>query len=431
MSGGTFSISEFGRIPPTNPLGGRGTPRSGRDNPVVRFKQTATGAEQTEKEATMDLNEMSTKAGDLVDYLVDLLTNEEPATPTAVTEGLEARDLGDISESELDQAFALAMDRLPPESSARLVADTDGASASTGFGGASAVAGGVRAVAAPAPAPLPAPRVVQAPPQVQVVERIVQAPPQVKVVERITERVNTVHEQPIVHQTVVNKAGDTIIDNSVDVDITADGDVKNVEIDIKPTNTTATQGGVAAAGDIDDSAVNTGSVKGVQNAGDGQVDAEDAIIGDKNTEIEDSEIGAIAQGGDATNTDIDGENVLVGDGELNNSEVDGDGTAVAGKGNDAAGDTDIKVDDVDGPVNVAAGDANDQAAAEQDTTVVDQSQTDNSVETTDIEENVAVDTSVEDNDSFSQDDNSSFEQSEEDTNIFADVEDSDDTDIDF
>ena len=377
----------------------------------------------------MDLDNMSSKAGDLVDYLVDLLTNDDPATPTEVTEGLEARDLGDISESDLDQAFALAMDRLPPETAARLVADTDGASAMTGPGGASALAGGARAAAIPAPAP--APRVVQAPPQVQVVERVVQAPPQVKVVERITERVNTVHEQPIVHQTVVNKAGDTIVDNRIITEINAQGDVKNVEIEIKPNNTTATDGGVAAGDDIDDSAVNTGSVKGVQNAGEGQVDAEDAIIGDKNTEIEDSEIGAIAQGGDASNTDIDGENVLVGDGELNNSEVDGDGTAVAGKGNDVAGDTDVKVEDVDGPVNVAAGDANDQAAAEQDTTVVDQSQTDNSVETTDIEENVAVDTTVEDNDSFSQDDNSSFTQSEEDTNIFAEVEDSDDTDIDF
>ncbi len=377
----------------------------------------------------MELDNMSSKAGDLVDYLVDLLTNDDPATPTEVTEGLEARDLGDISESDLDQAFALAMDRLPPETAARFSAEADGASAMTGPGGASAVAGGVRAAAMPAPAP--APRVVQAPPQVQVVERIVQAPPQVKVVERITERVNTVHEQPIVHQTVVNKAGDTIVDNRIITEINAQGDVKNVEIEIKPNNTTATDGGVAAGDDIDDSAVNTGSVKGVQNAGEGQVDAEDAIIGDKNTEIEDSEIGAIAQGGDASNTDIDGENVLVGDGELNNSEVDGDGTAVAGKGNDTAGDTDVKVEDVDGPVNVAAGDANDQAAAEQDTTVVDQSQTDNSVETTDIEENVAVDTTVEDNDSFSQDDNSSFTQSEEDTNIFAEVEDSDDTDIDF
>lgn len=382
----------------------------------------------------MDLDKMSDKAGDLVDYLVDLLTNDEPTSPTEVVEGLEARDLGDISEADLDHAFELAMDRLPPETSAKLM-DSDGASGIAGPGGASGAAVGVRPVSMPAPAPAPAPRIVQAPPQVQVIERVVQAPPQVKVVERITERVNTVHEQPIVHQTVVNKAGDTFvdnsIDNSIDVEVNAKGDVKNVDINVSPTNTTATQGGVAAAGDIDDSAVNTGSVEGVQNAGDGEVDAEDAVIGDKNTVVKDSDVGAIAVGGDAENTDIDGKNVVVGDGELNNSEVEGDGTAVAGKGNDTAGDTDVDVDDVDGPVNVAAGDDNEQGAAEQDTTVVDQSQTDNSVETTDIEENVAVDTSIEDNDSFSQDDNSTFAQSEEDTNIFAEVEDSDDTDIDF
>jgi hypothetical protein len=379
----------------------------------------------------MDLDKMSEKAENLVDYLYDLLTNEDDAAKFAAnpTEQLEIRDLGDITEDDLDQAFARAMDRLPDETAAKLAPTLDNPAA--GSGAAPMQSSAPMAKAASAPAAAPAPRLVQQapPPQVQVVERVVQAPPQVKVVERIVERVNTVHEQPIVNQTVINKAGDTIVDNSVNVNI--DGDVKNADIVIAPNNVTATQGGVAAGGDIDDSAVNTGKLEGVQNAGDGTVDAEDAVIGDKNTVIEDSEVGALAQGGDAQNTDIDGKNVLVGDGELNNAEVDGEGQAVAGKGNDVADDTAVDIEDVDGPVNVAAGDDNDQGAAEADVTAIDQSVTDNSVETTDIEETVQVETTVEDNDGFTSDDNSSFELTQEETDIFAQVDDSEDTDIDF
>ena len=222
----------------------------------------------------------------------------------------------------------------------------------------------------------------------------------------------------------------TGIDNSFDFEINAKGDVKNLDLDFEPTITTATQGGVAAGEDIDDSSVNTGSFQGIQNSGHGEVDAEDAIFGNGNMVFENSDIGAFALGGDATNTDIDGENVLLGGGVLNNAEVHGDGQAVAGMGNDVQGDTSVNLHNVDGPLNLAIGDGNDQSALEQDTFVLDQSVEDNSVWTYDSETNVDWSESYEDNDSYSYDDHSRTEFTVEETDLDIDVEDSDDTVID-
>lgn len=63
----------------------------------------------------------------------------------------------------------------------------------------------------------------------------------------------------------------------------------------------ADDGAVAAGGDIEDSAVNTGNLDGVQAGGD--VNVEDSVVGDDNTAIEDSDIGAFADGGDAVSID--------------------------------------------------------------------------------------------------------------------------------
>jgi len=62
-------------------------------------------------------------------------------------------------------------------------------------------------------------------------------------------------------------------------------------------------GAIAVGGDVEDSAVNTGVVDGIQAGGD--VDAEDSIVGDGNTAVIDSEIDAFAQGGDAVSIDAD------------------------------------------------------------------------------------------------------------------------------
>ena len=60
-------------------------------------------------------------------------------------------------------------------------------------------------------------------------------------------------------------------------------------------------GAVVVGGNIEDSAVNTGVVDGVQAGGD--VDIDDSVVGDQNTVIDDNE-GTIAVGGDATNIEI-------------------------------------------------------------------------------------------------------------------------------
>jgi len=62
-------------------------------------------------------------------------------------------------------------------------------------------------------------------------------------------------------------------------------------------------GAVVAGGDINDSAVNTGTLDGVQAGGD--VDVEDSIVGDGNTAVIDSDADAIAVGGDAISIDAE------------------------------------------------------------------------------------------------------------------------------
>jgi hypothetical protein len=61
-------------------------------------------------------------------------------------------------------------------------------------------------------------------------------------------------------------------------------------------------GAVVAGGNIEDSAVNTGNLDGVQAGGD--VDIDDSIVGDDNVVVKDSDVDALAIGGDATNIEI-------------------------------------------------------------------------------------------------------------------------------
>jgi hypothetical protein len=216
------------------------------------------------------------------------------------------------------------------------------------------------------------------------------------------------------------------IDNGFELNINGD-DLTNLDLDFHPEITTASQGGVAAGDDIDDSSVNTGQFQGIQNSGHGSVDAEDAVFGNGNMVFEDSSIGAFALGGNASNMDIDGDNVLLGGGVLNNAEVSGDGQAVAGMGNDVQGDTTVEMAFVDGPVNLAIGDNNDQTAVEENVFTLDQSYTDNSV--TEYSEELTVDWSerYENNSSWSWDDHSTTEYTEVDTDAHVDVDDSEDT----
>lgn len=63
----------------------------------------------------------------------------------------------------------------------------------------------------------------------------------------------------------------------------------------------ADDGAVGVGGDVNDSAVNTGTVDGVQAGGD--IDIDDSVVGDANTVVEDSDIGAMATNGDAISID--------------------------------------------------------------------------------------------------------------------------------
>ncbi len=158
-------------------------------------------------------------------------------------------------------------------------------------------------------------------------------------------------------------------------------DGKGVDFDqtIDANTVTAVAGGVAVNGDLTDSALNTGRNDGVMGGDD--VHVTDSVIGDGNTQLNDSWIGAFAGQGDATNAQ--GQNVNLGSGDLVDVDAEyGDAQVVTGHGNDLTGDVDTTIQNSDGPVNVAVGDENRQYAFE------DQS--------VNIEDSFKVDASIED-----------------------------------
>jgi hypothetical protein len=209
-------------------------------------------------------------------------------------------------------------------------------------------------------------------------------------IESINHYTNVLNETNQVFQdndTTVIDDRDTTVDNSVNQNINAFGDV-NQEFD----NDVVSGDGAVAAGD--DAQVNTGD-GAVQAGGDiigstvatgdvgGSVtgDVDDSIVGDGNQAIIDSQVGAASFGeGDATNVSAQNANVgdgvqvvggagdttaNVGGGDLTQIDAD-DGAAVAfGEGSSAQGDNqDV---DIFGPAG------NVQVAGDDSTQVVDQS----------------------------------------------------------
>jgi len=176
----------------------------------------------------------------------------------------------------------------------------------------------------------------------------------------------------------------------------------------------ASDQGVAVNGDVDDSAINTGINTGVM-AGD-DVDLDDSIVGNDNIQLNSTDAGALAIGGDATNAV--GGNVNLGSGSLVDTSALGDAQVTVGDGNEVQGDVSVAAVGVDGPVNLAIGDDNAQQALEDNSTVtegsfnLDASTNDSfntdvadsfntDVEDNDTEQNVIADsfnTDVEDND---------------------------------
>ncbi len=173
---------------------------------------------------------------------------------------------------------------------------------------------------------------------------------------------------------------------------------KDVHFDqtIDSDSVVATAGGVAVNGNVDDSAVNTGINTGVIAGNDAHVT--DSIIGDKNTQVNDSEVGAFAGRGDATNAV--GENVNLGSGELVDVDAFGDAQVVTGNGNEVTGDVTTDIDHSDGPINVAVGDRNNQQALEDNSTNIEDSfKLDKSIEDSgNTLTQVDADLSFEDND---------------------------------
>ncbi len=226
----------------------------------------------------------------------------------------------------------------------------------------------------------------------QVTPAFVQAPAAPQIITKVVNQTKVIREQPVVNNNVTNqqtnnnqttnqtfiKEGDTVsnVDNRTITEINARGDV-DFDQDITNTTTVAGRGGVAVNGDLNDSAVNTGTNTGVI-AGD-DANLEDSVVGDGNTQVNDSEVGAFAKNGDATN--IEGENVNTGSGVLNAVDTDGgDAQVVTGKGNDTTGDVDVNASNSDGPTNVTVGDKNTSGALQDGSTNVDDSlNTDNSV----------------------------------------------------
>jgi hypothetical protein len=99
-----------------------------------------------------------------------------------------------------------------------------------------------------------------------------------------------------------------------DSDIDARGKFVNIEDndDTTSESNVADDGGIVVDGDVSDSALNSGRVQGIL-AGD-DVDADGVIVGDGNTQLDDVNADAFAIGGDATNADVDVDDV---DGNLN------------------------------------------------------------------------------------------------------------------
>ncbi len=257
---------------------------------------------------------------------------------------------------------------------------------------------------------------------------------------------------------------DTNVDNSVNQDITAFGDVtQDFDNDVVTGDGNALggdgsqvnsgAGAVQAGDDIEDSTIATGPVGGSVTG-----DVEDSIVGDGNTAVIDSEIdGAVAFGeGDA----IDAENVAQG-GSTIIEDVDGDVNANTGDGNQNVVDdstleesvvgggtvqsNDIDIDADDGSA-VAFGEGSDadsgdissvnnggttQIAGDESTQL---GSTDNSVETDiEVEDSFntdnSVDNSLEVEDSFTVDDSFDTEDSFNATDSF-DVEDNSTTTTD-
>ena len=215
-------------------------------------------------------------------------------------------------------------------------------------------------------------------------------------------------------------------------EINSDG---NVDFDQAVDSDTliAGAGGVVAGGNISDAAVNTGRNSGILSGG--NVDLEDSVVGDGNTQINDSDVGAFAARGNATN--VAGENVNMGRGDLIDLDTrGGDAQLVNGNANEVTGDVDVDFGNASGPTNFTLGDNNRSSALQDNSTTIEDSfNTDNSVDdsfNTQFEDSFnsritdtdVTETNIDDSFNTSSEDNDltklDFESNFEDNSVFQD-----------
>jgi hypothetical protein len=240
---------------------------------------------------------------------------------------------------------------------------------------------------------------------------------------------------------------DTTVDNSVNQNIEAFGDVnQDFDTDIVSGDGAVSNEGdgaqintgdeaIQVGDDVNDSTLNTGNVGGSVTG-----DNEDSIVGDNNEAIIDSTVGAAAFGdGDATN--VTAQNANVGDGvQVNDSEDvnvnDGGGdlfdiensdieeSQIGGSGNTLqSNDTDIDIDADDGSA-VAFGSGSEADAQQQNVDIDDvdgnvQVTGDDGTQLVDESTNVDIDDSFNQvdqsvNDSYNVDDSGNIDASDDD-----------------
>jgi hypothetical protein len=209
----------------------------------------------------------------VADFVVDLLTDERG--PKGGSAAAKAHVDPNAQHFTTDQDLSDALDRAggpDPHHDGPL---------STG--------GGLRSILQPSQAHTAAPAAHAAP----VARAAAPAPQPVREVVHNVVRERIIHDRPQVtrvteqhaHNTFVRE-GDNIVDNRVTNTINAEGEHVNIALnqDIANKTVIADDGGIAAGGNIEDSALNTGRFAGIQ-AGD-DVDADDTIVGDKNTAVD-------------------------------------------------------------------------------------------------------------------------------------------------
>jgi hypothetical protein len=394
-------------------------------------------------------------------FLFDLFGDEEARTEYAEDpEGYTEDHLPEgLTGADVLAAIPSVCAALPPEQAAVVRAayglSGDGGSdgGSTGGSGGGGGGGGGGPQLPPPPTPDPGDTAIES-----VVEQV----------NYYTTVVNTTNQYFEDNDTTYIDDRDTTVDNSVNQNIEAFGDViQDFDNDVVSgdgavaagdgSQVNTGDGAVQAGDDIEDSTVNTGTVGGSVtgdisdsnvvggDANGSAIDStlDDSILGDNNTAAIDNDGSAIAFGdGDAINAEnvnqgdgtlIDdvstgggdanfntgsGDQAVVSDSNVNDSavgqgnqvqandfDVDADDGAAVNFGSGDAEGNNVEIDgDVDGNVQVATGDNNDQTALN------DESFEDNSINDSFNDQSTNVDASI--NDSF--DDNTAVDASDDD-----------------